>query len=94
MAAWMASEMAGEREVDVDALEVAAELDALGLKCPLPVLKARRRLKPLASGSILRIVSDDPVAVIDVPNLCREDGHELVATAALEGATAFYVRKR
>lgn len=55
-----------------------AELDAIGLLCPLPVLKARKRLEPLAPGQVLRVQADDPAAVVDVPFFCSEAGHTLV----------------
>ncbi|MEM1341513.1 MAG: sulfurtransferase TusA family protein, partial [Pseudomonadota bacterium] len=43
------------------------EIDASGLLCPLPVLKARKRLKSMASGQILALTATDPAAVVDVP---------------------------
>lgn len=55
-------------------------LDALGLLCPLPVLKARKRLQALASGEALTMQADDPAAIVDVPHFCVEAGHELVST--------------
>ena len=54
------------------------KLDALGLLCPLPVLKARKRLNGMADNSVLQLVTDDPAAVIDVPHFCNESGHELL----------------
>jgi len=56
-----------------------AELDATGLLCPLPVLKARKRLMALAPGEVLRVVADDPAALVDVPHFCAEQGHALIA---------------
>lgn len=53
------------------------ELDAIGLLCPLPVLKARKRLHALATGEVLTLMTDDPAAVIDVPHFCAEAGHVL-----------------
>jgi tRNA 2-thiouridine synthesizing protein A len=61
-----------------------ADLDARGLLCPLPVLKARKRLKALAPGAVLRLVADDPAARVDVPHFCAEQGHALVAERDLE----------
>ena len=55
-----------------------ADLDARGLLCPLPVLKARRRLGAMAAGQVLRVVADDPAALVDVPHFCEEQGHALV----------------
>ena len=54
------------------------KLDALGLLCPLPVLKARKRLIGMADNALLQLVTDDPAAVIDVPHFCKESGHELL----------------
>lgn len=54
-----------------------AELDATGLLCPLPVLKARKQLNSLKPGQTLRVLADDPAAVIDFPHFCSEQGHVL-----------------
>ena len=72
----------------------AAEVDALGLLCPLPVLKARKRLAGMEAGEVLRLLADDPAAVVDVPHFCAEQGHELVADDAIEqGGRAYLIRK-
>jgi tRNA 2-thiouridine synthesizing protein A len=60
-----------------------ADLDARGLLCPLPVLKARKRLVPLARGQVLRVVADDPAALVDIPHFCAEQGHELLGQREL-----------
>jgi len=57
------------------------EIDATGLLCPLPVLKARKRLKAMKSGAILRVLADDPAAVIDMPHFCAEQGHVLIGVS-------------
>lgn len=54
-------------------------LDATGLLCPLPVLKARKRLMALAPGDVLEVHTDDPAAIIDVPHFCNENGHALLS---------------
>lgn len=69
------------------------EIDATGLLCPLPVLKARRRLAGMAPGAVLRLVATDPAAVIDVPHFCAESGHELMS-ANDEGAAQVYLIRR
>ena len=55
------------------------DLDLAGLKCPLPALKTRKALKPLASGDVLVVTCTDPLAAIDIPNLIRETGDTLLA---------------
>jgi tRNA 2-thiouridine synthesizing protein A len=54
-------------------------LDLLGLNCPLPVLKTRRALARLAPGERLVVLASDPLAAVDLPHLCAEDGHRLVS---------------
>ncbi|SIS51196.1 tRNA 2-thiouridine synthesizing protein A [Paracoccus saliphilus] len=70
------------------------ELDARGLLCPLPVLKARKRLQGMAAGEVLRVVATDPAAVIDVPHFCAESGHELLEQQDEGEAQAYLIRKR
>jgi tRNA 2-thiouridine synthesizing protein A len=69
------------------------EIDALGLLCPLPVLKARKRLKAMESGQVLRLFADDPAAVVDVPHFCAEGGHTLVASERAGATQVYFIRK-
>ena len=69
------------------------ELDAIGLLCPLPVLKARKRLQPLAMGDTLEMHADDPAAIVDVPHFCAEAGHKLVEMRD-DGAAQIYVIRK
>ncbi len=66
------------------------EIDARSLLCPLPVLKARKRLKSMAPGQVLKLLADDPAAVIDVPHFCNQQGYELLEALPLEGAVRAY----
>jgi tRNA 2-thiouridine synthesizing protein A len=68
-------------------------LDLKGLKCPLPALKARKALKSVAVGGTLQVLCTDPMAAIDIPNLIRETGDELVSQAANDGVMVFVIRK-
>lgn len=68
-------------------------LDAIGLLCPLPVLKARKRLKSLEDGALLHVLADDPAAVIDIPHFCAEAGHALVSQSD-QGAHQVYVIRK
>lgn len=70
------------------------ELDARGLLCPLPVLKARKRLQAMASGEVLRVLATDPAAVVDVPHFCAEAGHGFLGAEPVEEATAYLIRRR
>jgi len=67
--------------------------DLRGLKCPLPVLKTRRRLKNMQSGAELAIETTDPLAGIDIPHFCTQEGHELVRSEKTETGHRFLIRK-
>ncbi|KIN72534.1 sulfurtransferase TusA family protein [Sulfitobacter guttiformis] len=69
------------------------DLDATGLLCPLPVLKARKRLQTIAAGEQLRLRADDPAAVIDVPHFCNEAGHTLIETTEVDGVQIYLIEK-
>lgn len=68
-------------------------VDCIGLKCPLPVLRARKALKLAAQGALVRVETSDPMALIDVPHMAREDGHE-VLDQHVEGGRATFLIKR
>jgi tRNA 2-thiouridine synthesizing protein A len=51
-------------------------IDARGLRCPLPVLKAEKALAALAPGAALTLLATDPMASVDIPLLCRQAGHQ------------------
>lgn len=70
-----------------------ADLDAKGLLCPLPVLKARKRLQALASGQVLRVLADDPAAIVDVPHFCAEAGHDLLDVSDAADGQVYLIRK-
>ena len=55
-----------------------AQLDATGLKCPIPVLKARKVIRGLARGDTLEVLSTDPGSVADFEAFCDAGGHELL----------------
>ncbi|CUJ93341.1 Sulfurtransferase TusA [Shimia thalassica] len=69
------------------------DLDAIGLLCPLPVLKLRKRLKALSPGDRIRLLADDPAAIVDVPHFCNESGHVLVEASDQGGTLTFLVEK-
>jgi tRNA 2-thiouridine synthesizing protein A len=68
-------------------------LDCRGLLCPLPVLKSRKKLRDMASGQILVVRSTDPMAVIDIPHMCNEDGHRLVSQEAEADVMVFTIAR-
>ncbi|KNY14578.1 MULTISPECIES: sulfurtransferase TusA family protein [unclassified Shinella] len=68
--------------------------DLRGLKCPLPVMKTRKRLSTMNAGSVLWVETTDPLAVIDIPHFCHEDGHALEASERVEAGHRFLIRKK
>jgi len=69
------------------------EIDVKGLQCPLPVLKARKRLLSLKYGESLRILATDPATTIDFPHYCTESGNQLVSQHQEAGVFIFIIRK-
>lgn len=67
--------------------------DLKGLKCPLPALKARKRLADMEPGSVLTVETTDPLAVIDIPHLCREQGHRLIASDKTASGHRFVIAR-
>ena len=70
-----------------------AELDARGLNCPLPILKAKKALKDLAAGETLKVVSTDPGSVSDFAAFCRSTGNELLEQSENGGVYTYLIRK-
>ncbi|MGK2741026.1 sulfurtransferase TusA family protein [Tepidicaulis sp. LMO-SS28] len=73
--------------------EADSLLDARGLACPLPVLKARKRLMGMAPGALLEVAATDPVAIIDLPHFCAEAGHEFLGKKS-DGPVTYYLIRR
>ncbi|MBM3490043.1 MAG: sulfurtransferase TusA family protein [Alphaproteobacteria bacterium] len=69
-------------------------LDATGLRCPLPVLRARKRLVALAPGAVLDVLADDPAAEGDMRAFCQAAGHRLLAVSeAAPGVSRFRIAR-
>ncbi|HEX4113080.1 MAG TPA: sulfurtransferase TusA family protein [Stellaceae bacterium] len=68
-------------------------LDAKGLKCPLPVLKARKAMKQIAVGGVLRVLATDPGAVGDFQHFCEVTGNRLLGHTEKDGVLVFEIEK-
>ena len=68
-------------------------LDAKGLKCPLPVLRARRAMKDVPAGELLEVLATDPGAVKDFAHFCEATGHQLVESGQDGDVYRFLIRK-
>jgi tRNA 2-thiouridine synthesizing protein A len=71
----------------------AARLDVTGMLCPMPVLRARRKLDDMRSGEMLQVVAPDPAVVQDMPAFCSMAGHTLVMAHVENGEYIFEIRK-
>jgi tRNA 2-thiouridine synthesizing protein A len=69
-------------------------LDATGLLCPLPVLKARRALKPLAPGAVLEVLATDPGAVKDFEHFCQTTGCEMLGASEQSGGVLRFLMRK
>jgi tRNA 2-thiouridine synthesizing protein A len=69
------------------------ELDACGLNCPLPILRAKKTLGKMSSGQVLRIVATDPGSVKDFEAFARQTGNELLESREDEGKFYYLMRK-
>lgn len=73
--------------------KVTEVLDTRGLKCPIPVLKARKAMKSLDSGQQIRVYATDPGAVQDFAEFCSVAGHHLLESADEAGVLSFLIQK-
>ena len=76
---------------DVDFEEL---IDLTGLLCPLPVLKARKRLASMQSGHVLKVLASDPMSAIDMPHFCNEQNHELLTNEMDGELYVFRIRRK
>ena len=67
-------------------------VDCIGLKCPLPVLRARKALQRLPAGAVARVESSDPMAILDVPHMVRDEGHVVVHQRVDGERATFWIR--
>jgi tRNA 2-thiouridine synthesizing protein A len=69
------------------------ELDARGLNCPLPILRAKKALNGLGAGQVLRIMATDPGSVKDFEAFAKQTGNELLESSESKGEFHFLMRK-
>ena len=77
-----------------DVAAAPLQVDACGLKCPLPILRTKKALSTLPGGQRLEVLSTDPTSVRDFEAFCRQAGHTLVSWNEVDGRYRFLVQKR
>ena len=70
------------------------ELDARGLNCPLPILRAKKALNEMSSGQVLKIVATDPGSVKDFQAFSKQTGNELLSHAEAQKEFTFYMKRK
>ncbi|MBS0500430.1 MAG: sulfurtransferase TusA family protein [Burkholderiaceae bacterium] len=75
-------------------MDITKEVDARGLNCPLPILKAKKALSELTSGQLLRVLSTDPGSVRDFQAFARQTGNELVEQQSTQDQFVHVLRRR
>lgn len=70
------------------------EVDARGLNCPLPILKAKKALAEMISGQVLRIVATDPGSVRDFEAFARQTGNDLLSNTEADKNFIFFMRRK
>ena len=83
--------MADRTEHEIDGAEL---LDARGLACPLPVLKAKKAIRKIAPDGLLKVLSTDPGSVADFQAFCDVTGHTLESHEEADGVFAFVIRAK
>lgn len=69
------------------------QLDALGLRCPEPVMMVRLNIRKIAVGETLLVIADDPSTTRDIPSFCRFMEHELVAQSIDNKPYQYLIKK-
>ena len=75
-------------------MDITKEVDARGLNCPLPILKAKKALSELTSGQLLRVLSTDPGSVRDFQAFAKQTGNELVEQQSAGDEYIHVLRRR
>ena len=75
-------------------MEFDKELDARGLNCPLPILKAKKALAEMTSGQILRVMATDPGSVRDFQAFARQTGNDLVGQSENDKEFTFFMKRK
>jgi len=70
------------------------ELDARGLNCPLPILRAKKTLTEMQSGQVLRIIATDPGSVKDFQAFAKQTGNDLLSSAENNKEFEFYIKRK
>ena len=80
--------------LDLDNIKADKTLDAKGLSCPMPLLKAKKEIDLLESGQVLEIIGTDEGSKVDLPGWCERVGHTYLGVKVEASFFKFYIKKR
>ena len=80
--------------LDLDNIKPDKTLDAKGLDCPMPLLKAKKAMDALDSGQVLEIIGTDEGSTVDLPGWCERVGHSYLGVKEEATYFKFYIKKR
>jgi tRNA 2-thiouridine synthesizing protein A len=89
----MHTDQEAPRDAAPEGLRAGTTIDTLGLYCPVPIIRTAEAIRRIAAGSVLEVVSDDRVILIDMPAWCRSMGHVYLGARHDAGAFHLFVRK-
>lgn len=69
------------------------EIDASGLKCPAPIIKASKALKKMSEGETLKVISTDVGSLADMSSLCKQKGYEMVEQEKIDDSYLYFIKK-
>jgi tRNA 2-thiouridine synthesizing protein A len=75
-------------------MEIHKEVDARGLNCPLPILRAKKALADMTSGQILKVLATDPGSQRDFAAFAKQTGNEIVEVTTQDKTFTFLMRRR
>ena len=82
------------KENDKNKIIPDEDLDCTGLYCPTPIFETRKKIDSMQSGSVLKIIADDPAAEADIPSWARTTGNEILSMIKENDKVIFFIRKK
>ena len=86
--------MGCKQMTEISKIVFNAEVDAIGMNCPLPILRTKKALATMQSGEVLKIKATDAGAAHDFPAFAKQTGNELIATANEGNILVFFLKRR
>jgi tRNA 2-thiouridine synthesizing protein A len=77
-----------------DAIEFNVEVDAIGMNCPLPILRTKKALATMQSGQVLKVKATDSGAANDFPAFAKQTGNELLSSTTEGDVLVFFLKRR